>query len=99
MSHFLKSLTKVFTVLGLGMTGVAGASALQARQRDIYLAERLAANSGPHQSDIARSYQHQRADNRVDMTASTAFTLLGAAIVVLGVAALKQQGRNGPGVN
>ena len=95
MSHFLQSLTKVFTVLGLGVAGVAGASALQARQKDLYLAERLAANSGPRQSDIARTYQYQRADNRIDMTASTAFALLGVGIAILGAAALGKQARRG----
>lgn len=100
MSNLLQNLTRVFTALGLGVAGVAGASAVQARQKDIYLAERLAANSGSRQSDIACAYQHQRFDNRIDMTASMAFALLGAGIATLGAAALiKKQGRNGPGVN
>ncbi len=99
MSHFLQNLTKVFTALGLGVAGVAGASALQAQKKDQYLAERIAANQGPSRETTARSYAYQRANNQIDMTVSTAFTLLGAAIVVLGAAALKKQGRNGPGVN
>lgn len=99
MSHLLQNLTKVFTALGLGVAGVAGASALQARQKDLYLADRIASNQGPSRETTARSYAYQRANNQIDMTVSTAFTLLGATIVVLGAAALKKQGRNGPGVN
>lgn len=95
MSNFLQSLTKVFTALGLGVAVISGRNVLQAQQTDRYLAERLTANRGPRQDDVARAYEHRRANNRIDLTASAAFTLLGCAIAVLGAVALKQQGRNG----